>query len=127
MTGLVWLPPLVVFAFFLGSSAIYAQSMGPDEAVSSRGAVIQKLGLTPAQQSALYNAVLRQRIRAVTTQIEPAVGAPVAPAVPLSELPDQAGIDDAMFLKYAMVAEDVVIVDPIRMRVVDVIHGSNRP
>ncbi len=126
MAGRIWLPSLVAASVLATASAV-AQSVGPNEAVSSLGAVTGKLALTPAQQSALYNAVLRQRVRAVTTQIEPAVGAPVAAAVQLSELPDHAGIDDAMFLKYAMVAEDVVIVDPIRMRVVNVIHGSNRP
>jgi hypothetical protein len=32
-----------------------------------------------------------------------------------------------MFLKYAMVGDDVVVVDPVTMRVVDIIHGSTRP
>ena len=35
--------------------------------------------------------------------------------------------DDPMFLKYAMVAHDVVVVDPVAMRVVELIHGSTRP
>jgi len=32
-------------------------------------------------------------------------------AVELSTLPDAAGIEDPLFLKYAMVGDDVVIVD----------------
>jgi len=44
------------------------------------------------------------------------------PDAPLGN-PDQA-VDDSnvRVLKYAMVADDVVVVDPIAMRVVDVIH-----
>ena len=62
-----------------------------------------------------------------STQIEATVGASVSRSVPLAELPDQTGLVDASFLRYAMVADDVVVVDPIRMRVVDVIHGHLRP
>jgi hypothetical protein len=51
----------------------------------------------------------------------------VSRSVPLAELPDQTGLTEASFLKYAMVADDVVVVDPIRMRVVDVIRGDFRP
>ncbi len=127
MNGWVRLPPLVVLAVVLGTASAVAQSMGAEEGVTSHGAVTQKLGLTPAQKSAIYNAVVQQRVRASTARIEPAVGAPVSRSVALGELPDQAGIADTMVLKYAMVADDVVVVDPIRMRVVDVIHGSIRP
>jgi hypothetical protein len=57
------------------------------------------------------------------------VGTPVFPSVPLSDLPSTAAIDGSgmEFLKYAMVEDDVVVVDPIRMRVVDVIHGGAIP
>lgn len=127
MTGRIWLPPLVVAGLLLATAGAVAQSVGPDEPANSHGAVTGKLALTPAQQSALYNAVLQQRVRAATTEIEPAVGAPVPPSVNLAALPEQAGIDDATFLKYAMVADDVVVVDPIRMRVVDIIHRSAVP
>ena len=127
MTGRIWLAPFIAFACILGSTAAFAQSVGADEAVTSYGAVIQKLGLTPVQKSAIYNAVVQQRVRASTTQIEPTVGAPVSRSVQLAELPRQAEIDGALSLKYAMVADDVIIVDPIRLRVVDIIHGSTSP
>jgi hypothetical protein len=35
--------------------------------------------------------------------------------------------DDADVLKYATVERDVVVVDPIRMRVIDVIHSGAGP
>jgi hypothetical protein len=60
-------------------------------------------------------------------RVDPTVGATVSRTVELSDLPDQAGIDDTLDLKYAMVQGDVVVIDPIRMRVVDIIHGSVRP
>jgi hypothetical protein len=127
MTGWVRLSPFVVLTLFLGTATAVAQSVTADEAVTSRGAVTQTVELTPAQKRAIYTAVVRQRVRASSTQIEATVGAPVSSSAPLAELPDQAGLVDATFLKYAMVAGDVVVVDPIRMRVVEVIRGNIRP
>ncbi len=126
MTGWVRLPSFVVFAFLLGPATARAQSAGADEAVTAQGGVGQTLGLTPAQKSAIYNAIVRQQVRASTARIEPTVGTSVSRSLPLADLPDQTGLVDASFLKYAMVADDVVVVDPIRMRVVDVIRGNLR-
>ncbi len=129
MTGWIWLPPLVVLGLILGSAAATAQSVEVDEAVTSHGAVRQQLDLTPAQRSAIYNAVRQQRGRASTTLIQSAVGAPVSRLVVLADLPDQATANEpwAAVLKYAMVEDDVVVVDPVQMRVVDVIHSAARP
>lgn len=127
MTGWVRLPPFVVLSLFLGTTNVVAQGAGVDEAVTSQAGVTQTAGLTPAQKSAIYNAIVRQRVRASSTQIEATVGAPVSRSVTLAELPDQTGLAQAMFLEYAMVADDVVVVDPIRMRVVDVIHATIGP
>jgi len=46
-----------------------------------------------------------------------------------AELPNaEAGNDlAAAFLKYALLEDDVVVVDTVRMRVVDIIHGAARP
>ncbi len=35
--------------------------------------------------------------------------------------------DDPMFLKYAVVARDVVGIDPVAMRVAELIRGSTKP
>jgi hypothetical protein len=129
----IWLAqlvaPLAATAFFLSTAGALAQTVEPDEAVSAAGAVTQSLALTAAQKSAIYNAVSQQKVRTNTTAISATVGAPVPPSTALTELPDQIAIDQpwAEFLKYAMVEDDVVVVDPISMRVVDVIHGSARP
>ena len=129
MTGRTWFPALVIIAFFVGTGRIYAQAPGPDEAVGPGGAVNQQVALTAAQKSAIYNAVMQQKVRASTTAVPAAVGAPVPLTVQLSELPDQSAAENpwASFLKYAMVEDDVVVVDPVSMRVVDVIHGGAKP
>lgn len=120
------------FAFFVllcSACAATAQTAGPDEAVEVHGSVIQKLSLTPAQKNAIYNAVVRQKLPAASRGITAIVGTLVSPSVPLSDLPSSVVIDgsEAGFLKYAMVEDDVVVVDPIRMRVVDVIHHGATP
>ena len=127
MTGWTRLAPFIALVVVFGPANAGAQSLAADEAVTPYGAVTQQLGLTPAQKSAIYNAVLQQRVRASTTRIDPAVGAPVSRSIELAAIPEQAGIADVASLKYAVVADDVVVVDPIRMRVVDVIHRSIGP
>jgi hypothetical protein len=129
MTGRVWLPLLAVFACFLGSTGAGAQSIGPDEAIKSDGGVSQQLALTAAQRSAIYNAVTQRPGRAPAATIPAAVGAPVPHAAELSALPDVASADNSgtTLLKYVMVEDNVVVVDPLTMRVVDVIHGGVRP
>jgi hypothetical protein len=108
---------------------VCAQSAGPDEAVGPNGIATQQLALTPAQRSAIYNSIMRQRAPGSSRGITAAIGAPVPPSVALLDLPYQTGIGDGEdgFLKYAMVEGDVVVVDPIAMRVVDVIHPGAGP
>jgi hypothetical protein len=120
------------FAFSVLLSAVCgatAQTAGPEESIGANGGMTQKLSLTPAQKSAIYNAVMRQKVPTSSTDIAAVVGAPVLPSVTLSDLPGTAFVDDtgAGFLKYATVEGDVVVVDPIRMRVIDVIHAGMTP
>lgn len=124
-----WVAILAALTLCLGTAGADAQTIGPDEAVNANGAVTQQLALTQAQRAAIYNAVLQQRVRISTTCIPVAVGAPVPSMAELAELPDQAAANAPLVadLKYAMVEDDVVVVDPIRMRVVDIIHGDTRP
>ena len=119
----------VLFALLSGGGSAGAQSPGPGEAIAPNRAVTQQLGLTPVQRSAIYNAVMRQRVRDSSRRMAAIIGAPVAPSAVLPDLPEEAalGIGEANLLKYAMVADDVVVVDPISMRVVDVIHRGTSP
>jgi hypothetical protein len=123
------IPVLVFIALLGGVVGAVAQTAGPEEAIGGHGGVTQKLSLTAAQKSAIYNAVMRQKVPSAGRGITAIVGAPVLPSVPLSDLPGTLTIDGTGtgFLKYATVEDDVVVVDPIRMRVVDVIHGGMAP
>jgi Protein of unknown function (DUF1236) len=120
---------LATIAILAGSGGAVAQTVGPDEAVGPNGTMNQSLALTPAQERAIYNAVIQQRVRTSTARVPAAIGAAVPQAVELDELPNQAvaGAPSATVLKYAIVEGDVVVVDPNSLRVVDVIHGSAIP
>lgn len=106
-----------------------AQSAITDEAVAPNGTVTQKLAFTQGQKHAIYNAIARQKTKAPADRIAAAVGAPVPPSAALSALPDEVGGDPVWSanLKYAFVENQVVVVDPLAMRVVDVIRGGVRP
>ena len=127
MTGRFWIVPLIATLLAAGTSAAFAQNAGSDEAISPHGAVLDGLTLTPTQRRALYIAVLQQKARVPAARVEFAIGAPVSRSVDLAALPDQAGIDTMQFLKYAVVNDDVVVVDSVRMRVVDIIRGNTMP
>lgn len=124
---------LAVVAILFGASAARAQSAGAEEAVGPDGAVVQSVvqptALTPVQRSALYNTARRRHIQVNAGEFTAAVGAIVPPSLVLGNLPDAPtlGGDSDSVLKYATVEGDVVVVDPIGMRVVEVIHRGAGP
>jgi hypothetical protein len=119
---------LILAPAFFATTGASAQSVGPDEAIGSPGSLSQKTVLSPQQRRAIYESVAQQRVPSAAPTVPAIVGAPVPPSLALLDLPaqpsDPAQADDfgVRVLKYAMVADDVVVVDPIAMRVVDVIH-----
>ena len=124
---------LTVAALLFGTTAARAQSAGPVEAVGPDGAVVQSvvqpMALTPVQRSALYNTASRRHVQADAGEVPAAVGAIVPPSLVLSNLPEtpSLGDDSDNVLKYATVEGEVVVVDPVRMRVVEVIHQGAGP
>lgn len=132
MTAKLRLVGLALLASLPGITSVAAQSFSPDEAVGPPGSVSQQTVLSPQQRRAIYEAVMRQTVRFAGPSVEAVVGAPVPPSLLLHDLPDsptgnsdQAADDgNVRVLKYAMVADDVVVIDPIAMRVVDVIHRN---
>jgi hypothetical protein len=120
---------LAVFGYFAAVGAAAAQSAGPVETVMPNGAVAQQLALTAAQKNAIYLAVTQQGVRNTTAGFAETIGTAVPPATELDALPDQAAADNigGQVLKYAMVESDVVLVDPVSMRVVDIIRGAAKP
>ncbi len=129
MAGRIQASSVVILVFLLATAA-QAQNPGPDEAVNPDGSVRQELALTAEQRSAIYNAVVQQRLHISGTGIPVAVGASVPRSAELSDLPEQAAASGAWSqssaadLKYAMVDDDVVVVDPIKMQVIDIIRGG---
>ena len=79
MTSRFRIAALTALLLFLGSSVAVTQTVGPDEAIEAGGTVSQKLVLTPAQKSAIYNAVTQQHlVDASSPRVSAAVGAACA-------------------------------------------------
>jgi hypothetical protein len=80
--------------------------------------------LTTAQKSAILTAVRKDSKSASPVNFVVAVGAPVPPSIELYMLPDVAlaEIPVAKLVKYTTVQNQVVLVDPTTMRVIDVIR-----
>jgi hypothetical protein len=129
MRNILRLSAAALLGLLFGVAPALAQSAGPDEAIQPDGTLRQNVALTAGQRSAIYNIVIRQRAKPHADQIAVAVGAPVPPTIDLVDLPEQATADNpsAALLKYAMVHGDVVVVDPVAMRVVDVIGSGAKP
>ena len=94
---------------------------GPSSALN--GGAEQKLSLTPAQRRAIYAAVTKDKSKTAKIHFPATIGAEVPPMLELHALPDDAvaGNQTAKFFEYTVVQDKVVLVDPTRMRVVDVI------
>jgi hypothetical protein len=97
---------------------------GSPDGVTSSGE--QKLVLTPAQRRAIYASVTKDKSKTAKTGFAPKVGADVPPMLELYTLPDDIVAENqtAKFFEYTIVQDKVVLVDPTRMRVVDVIGPS---
>ncbi len=97
---------------------------GSDTGVS--GAIEQKPLLTPAQRSALYAEVSKDPSKSSPQHFAPVIGGDVPPMIELYTLPDDAvaAAPATKLYKYTMVDNKVVVVDPTKMRIVDVIGPS---
>ena len=129
MTGRIALPiPIVavLLALAAGMPQAAAQAVGPDEAHGAPARLAPHIALSPAQKRAIYAAVSRQRLRTSAANIPLIVGATVPRSAALLTLPDAARGGDlsGQDLKYATVDDNVVLVDSIGMRVIDIIHHA---
>jgi hypothetical protein len=109
-----------------GASAQTTTPSGPGAAASDTGlggAIEEKLVLSPAQRNAIYDQVSKDKSKVEAKSFSPEIGADVPPMIELYTLPDDAvaGAPAAKIYKYTMVDNKVVLVDPTKMRVVDVI------
>jgi hypothetical protein len=87
------------------------------------GAIEQKLILSPAQRQAIYEEVSKDKSKVAPKDFSPVIGEDVPPMIELYALPDDAiaSVPAAKIYKYTMVENKVVVVDPTKMRVIDVI------
>jgi len=94
---------------------------GGDIGVS--GALEQKLILSSAQRQAIYEEVSKDKSKVAPKDFSPVIGADVPPMIELYALPDEAvaSVPAAKIYKYTMVENKVVVVDPTKMRIIDVI------
>jgi len=129
MTGRIALPISIIVALLVIAAMMpqaAAQAVGVDEAHGSPARLRPQIGLSPAQKRAIYSAVSRQRLRTSAADIPLSVGATVPRSATLLTLPDEARGSDlpAWDLKYATVDDNVVLVDSISMRVIDIIRSA---
>jgi hypothetical protein len=96
---------------------------GDSNLQTSAGSETPTPALTPAQRRVIYAAVGKDKSKTANKPFPAAVGADVPPMLKLYALPDQVLAENrsANFYEYTLVQDKVVLVDPTRMRVVDVI------
>ncbi len=83
------------------------------------------LELTPQQRTAIYQTVIKDKLRTPPPPNLPvAVGEQIPPATELYPLPDAIAADapSAKLYKYTIAQNQVVIVDPTNLKVIDVIR-----
>ena len=104
-----------------------AGTKGGDVGVS--GAIEQRLILSPAQRQAIYEEVSKDKSKVASKDFSPVIGGDVPPMIELYALPDDAlaSVPAAKIYKYTMVENKVVVVDPTKMRVIDVIGPPGTP
>jgi hypothetical protein len=113
----------IALAFVSGIGVAAADPPGTEGSAQSGSVSPSQLKLSPAQRMAILNAVLRNSAKiAAPTNFQAAVGRPVPPSIELYVLPSDAQSPELRGLKYTMVQNQVVLIDPATMRVVDIIR-----
>ncbi|MGO9701119.1 MAG: DUF1236 domain-containing protein [Xanthobacteraceae bacterium] len=103
-----------------------AQTTDIDEVVNANG-VTPKLELTAAQKSAIYQAVHNDKSKVAPSHFATNVGADVPPMIELYALPDDVLANNPVtkLYKFTRVEDQVVLVDPTKMRVIAVIGPTS--
>jgi len=108
-------------------NVVAAQTADIDEVVNANG-VAPKLELTAAQKNAIYQAVHKDKSKVAPSHFATNVGADVPPMIELYTLPDDVLANNPVtkLYKFTRVEDQVVLVDPTKMRIMAVI-GPNSP
>jgi hypothetical protein len=110
---------LVAIVVGVGAGSAAAQTSGASPSTD--------LDLTPQQRSAIFRTVIseREKVRLPpATNPAAAVGAQMPPSIELYMLPDTIGaeVPAAKLYKYTILQNQVVIVDPTTLKIIDVIR-----
>lgn len=114
----------------IGIAAAQSPSAPPssgkmDNSMSQSGSTQTQLQLSAAQKSAIFKAIDKNKAKpAAAANFHPSVGATVPATIALYALPDNAvaNAPQAKQLKYTMAQNQVVLVDPTSLKVVDIIR-----
>jgi len=108
--------------FLATSEAVLAQSTQIEDAISPNEEV-QTLDLTASQKSEIYQEIRKDGNKAAPSRFAVRLGAEVPPMIALYPLPDAVLADEPVtrLYQFTRVEDKVVLVDPVRMRVVGVI------
>ena len=122
--GQMFVAPAVLIAGLGGAAA---QTSAIEEEVSERG-VAPKLALTPAQRIAIYQEVHKDTTKVAPSRFATHVGAEVPPMIELYTLPDDilANNPETKLYKFTKVDDQIVLVDPTKMRVIAVIGPKTK-
>ena len=117
----------LAFASGIGLATAQVGSPGAGGDPPQTGALSQpsQIKLSPAQKTAILNAVRQDGAKAAApTNFQASVGGPVPPSIELYTLPSGAVSQspELRSLKYTMAQNQVVLVDPTTMHVIDIIR-----
>jgi len=114
---------LAAGALAIAAAAPAARSQGDQSFTTG-----PKLDLSAAQRRAIYEAVSKDKNKPAPKHFPTAIGADVPPMIELNPLPDDAAAANpaVKFYEYTVVQDQVVLVDPTRMRVVEIIGPPPR-
>jgi Protein of unknown function (DUF1236) len=116
---------IVAVAIAMGLGPASAQLSTPGGSSASPGATqSSELQLSAAQRTAILNAIRQDNRKISPGNFPAAVGGQVPPSIDLYPLPNGAlsQAPELNTLKYTMTQNNIVLVDPTRMRVVEVIR-----
>ena len=117
---------LVTGAVILTLSVTCDLAVAQSAGVSSTGtAASSELNLTPQQRAEIYDSVTRRKLKVqAPANLHIAVDGEVPPSMELYDFPDNIAIEvpATKLYKYTIVQNEVVLVDPTKMKVVDIIR-----
>jgi hypothetical protein len=117
---------VLVLAVSASAGPAAAQQPGPMTGTSSTATTSTELQLTLQQRADIYDSVSKQKVTRTPppANLHVAVGGDLPASMELYDLPPNiaADIPATKLYKYTLVQSQVVIVDPTKMKVVDIIR-----